>query len=47
MDHKNKAHAQMAQQQQQQYKCNACGMSFPSQNELMDHARKAHPMPAK
>ncbi len=31
----------------QQYKCNTCGMSFNSQSELMDHARKAHPMSAK
>lgn len=31
----------------QQYKCNACGMSFNSESELTDHVKRAHPMPAK
>lgn len=28
----------------QQYKCNACGMSFDSQSALSDHASKNHGM---
>ena len=28
------------------FRCDKCGATFGSQDELMDHARKAHPMPA-
>jgi C2H2-type zinc finger len=28
----------------QQFKCPACGATFPTQQELMDHKAKAHPM---
>ena len=27
-----------------QYSCKACGMRFSSQQELMDHSKKAHKM---
>jgi len=31
----------------QQMKCDACGATFKTQEELMEHVKKAHPMPAR
>lgn len=29
------------------YRCDTCGVTFSSQAELMEHAKKAHPMPGR
>ncbi len=33
--------------QVEEFKCDACGMTFHSQGELAEHAKKTHPMPAR
>jgi hypothetical protein len=32
---------------QQSFKCQACGMTFSSKTELMEHSKEVHPIPAR
>lgn len=29
-----------------EFKCQACGMTFPTQDAIMEHNKTAHPQPA-
>jgi hypothetical protein len=31
----------------EQFRCDACGATFKTQTEMMEHVKKAHPMPAR
>jgi hypothetical protein len=32
---------------QEEFYCQACGKKFKTQEELVEHAKEAHPMPAR